>query len=213
MPGKNKKINEEKEKDTSEYYKLNKDAVDRLVNANAANAPDVSDEEIRKYTGKKKFRIPAIVKILFTKFWFKGAACFFIFWGLGTYLNSVDLIFVFAFALGLITDLLENNFLRFFERDIHNLNDHIMFPRKGLPSLFFNVAYAFVVFTVVRQIYNIINIAAMSITKKTDELFLGVEPILFGLFYLLTYELFILIRNTSKKIVKDALDKQKKESK
>ncbi|MCR5584417.1 MAG: hypothetical protein K6F63_03150 [Lachnospiraceae bacterium] len=213
MPKKPDKLNTEKGKDTSEYYKLNKDAVDRLVNANASNAPEVSEEEIRKYTGKKKFRIPPLVKILFTKFWFKGAACFFIFWGLGTYLNSIDLIFVFAFALGVITDLLENNFLRFFERDTDNLNNYIMFPKKGLPSLFFNIAYAFVVFTVVRQIYNIINITAMSITGKTDELFLGVEPILFGLFYLLVDGLFLLIRNTFKKIVKDALDKQKKESK
>ncbi len=202
--------NTEKEKDTSEYYKLNKKAVDRLVNANADTAPKISDEEIRKYTGKKKFRIPGIVKVLFIKFWFKGAACFFIFWGLGNYLESIDLIFVFAFALGMITDLLENNFLRYFERDIDNLNDYIMFPKKGIPSLLFNVVYAFVVFTVVRQIYNLINIAAMSITGKTDVLFLGVEPILFGLFYLLVDTLFILIRNTFKKIIKDAVDKQKR---
>ncbi len=199
----------EKEKDTTEYYKLNKDAVDRLVNASEATAPEVSEEEIRKYTGRKKFHIPAPVKILFIKFWFKGAACFFIFWGLGTYLDSLDLIFVFAFALGVITDLLENNFLRFFDRELPNLNRYIMFPKKGLASLFLNIIYAFVVFTVVRQIYNLINIVAMSVTGKTDELFLGVEPILFGLFYLMTDMIFVLIRNTFKQIVKDAVKKQK----
>ncbi|MBQ7636701.1 MAG: hypothetical protein IJS80_05275 [Lachnospiraceae bacterium] len=199
----------EKEKKVEDYYKLNTGAVDRLVNANASTAPEVSDEEIRKYTGKKKFHIPGLVKVLFTKFWFKGAACFFIFWGLGTYLDSLDLIFVFAFALGVITDLLENNFLRFFDRDIKDLDCYIMFPKKGLPSLFLNIIYAFIVFAFVRQIYNLINIAAMSVTGKTDELFLGVEPLLFGLFYLIVDMLFITVRNTFKKIIKDAVDKQK----
>ncbi len=199
----------EKEKKVEDYYKLNTGAVDRLVNANASTAPEVSDEEIRKYTGKKKFHIPGLVKVLFTKFWFKGAACFFIFWGLGTYLDSLDLIFVFAFALGVITDLLENNFLRFFDRDIKDLDRYIMFPKKGLPSLFLNIIYAFIVFAFVRQIYNLINIAAMSVTGKTDELFLGVEPLLFGLFYLIVDMLFITVRNTFKKIIKDAVDKQK----
>ena len=84
-----------------------------------------------------------------------------------------------------------------------------MFPKKGLPSLFLNIIYAFIVFAFVRQIYNLINIAAMSVTGKTDELFLGVEPLLFGLFYLIVDMLFITVRNTFKKIIKDAVDKQK----
>ncbi len=199
----------EKPLDEQEYYKLNTDAVDRLVNADISNVPDVSDEEIRKYTGKRKLRIPVLVKILFTKFWFKGAACFFFFWGLGTYLSSLELIFVFAFALGVVTDLLENNLLRFFEKEAGEYDRYIMFPKKGLSSLFFNIMYAFIVFFVVRYIYNLINVTAMTITGNTDEIFLGVEPILFGLFYLLVDMLFVTMRNTFKKIIKDAVDRQK----
>ncbi len=209
---KDRKTKEEKDSGI-DYYKLNTDAVDRLIHADETTAPEVSEEEIRKYTGKKKFHIPDVVKILFIKFWFKGAACFFFFWGLGTYLNSIDLIFVFAVALGILTDLLENNFLRFLEKQSGDFNRYIMFPKKGLPSFFFNIVYAFIVLTFVRQIYNLINIAAMSVTGNTEELFLGVEPILFGLFYLLVDMLFLTMKNTFKKIVSDAVDKQKRSKK
>ncbi len=196
-----------------DYYKLNVDAVDRLVNADEKTAPHVSDEEIRKYTGKKKHHIPKLVKILFIKFWFKGAACFFFFWGLGTYLESIDLIFVFAVALGILTDILENNFFRFLEKESGEYDRFMMFPKKGIPSFFLNIIYAFIVLTFVRQIYNLINIAAMKATGNTEEIFLGVEPILFGLFYLLVDMILITMRNTFKKIIKDAVDKQKRSNK
>jgi hypothetical protein len=205
---KDKKPNEEV-RDEKDYYKLNTDAVDRLVNANSGNVPKVSDEEIRKYTGKRRFNIPTIVKVLFTKFWFKGAACFFFFWGLGTYLDSIDLFFVFAVAIGMMTDLLENNLLRFFEKEAGEFDKYIMFPKKGMLSFFLNIPYAFIVLLAVRTIYNLINIAAMTVTGNTEEIFLGVEPLLFGLFYLLADMVLILMRNTFKSIIKDAVDKQK----
>ncbi len=203
-----KKPNEEV-RDEKDYYKLNTDAVDRLVNANSDNVPKVSDEEIRKYTGKRRFNIPTIVKVLFTKFWFKGAACFFFFWGLSTYLDSIDLFFVFAVAIGMMTDLLENNLLRFFEKEAGEFDKYIMFPKKGMLSFFLNIPYAFIVLLAVRTIYNLINIAAMTVTGNTEEIFLGVEPLLFGLFYLLADMVLILMRNTIKSIIKDAVDKQK----
>ncbi|MCR5823410.1 MAG: hypothetical protein K6G60_03160 [Lachnospiraceae bacterium] len=198
----------ENKRTEADYYKLNTDAVDRLVNANASTAPKVSDEEIRKYTGKRKIHIPSSLKILFIKFWFNGAACFFFFWGLGTYLNSIDLLFVFAVALGILTDVLENNLIRFLEKTPGEFNRYMMFPRKGLPSFFLNIVYAFVVLAMVQYVYNLINVTAMKITGDTDALFLGVEPILFGLFYLAADMLLILIKNTFIKIFKDAVAKQ-----
>ncbi|MBQ4226453.1 MAG: hypothetical protein II664_09075, partial [Oscillospiraceae bacterium] len=62
------------------YYDLKTDAVDRLVDAK--NAPEVSDAEIRKYTNKNQFRLPAWLKIVLVKFWFAGAVCYFFLWGL-----------------------------------------------------------------------------------------------------------------------------------
>ena len=188
--------------------KLNKDAVERLVSANEENSPVVSDEEIRKYSGTKKFRIPTVFKILFTKFWFKGAMCFFFFWGLGTYLENLDLLFVFAFATGMVTDLLENNVFRFFEKEKGEFDKWMMFPKKGVLSMFGNVIYAFLVLACVMYLYNLINIAYGTLTG-TDTLVLGVEPILFGLFYLGFDMVFITIKNTFKKIVKEAKEKNK----
>ena len=59
-----------------------------------------------------------------------------------------------------------------------------MFPKKGLPSFFWNILYAFAVLFLVATMYNIINIALLSITGETNKVVLGVEPILFGLFYM-----------------------------
>jgi len=36
----------------SDYYDLHKEAIDDLVNATEENSPEVSEEEIAKYTGK-----------------------------------------------------------------------------------------------------------------------------------------------------------------
>ncbi|MCR5154297.1 MAG: hypothetical protein K6B75_05565 [Lachnospiraceae bacterium] len=211
MSKKSDKKNAAKEevRDNSSYYTLNTDAVDRLVNADVANSPKVTDEEIRKYTGKGKFRIPTVLKILFTKFWFKGAACFFFYWGLGPYIQSYDLLFVFGFAIGVITDLLENNVFRFFEKEKGDHDKWMMFPRKKFVSLFANIIYAFFVLICVMYLYNLINVTAMSITKNTDKLFLGVEPLLFGLFYLGFDMLFITVKHTFQKIVKDAKEQNK----
>ena len=84
----------EKDKD---YYKLNTKAVDRLVNA---EKKDYSKDKTLKDPAKQYRsgfldRIPASVKALFIKFWFNGAVCYFIFWGLGLYLNDfLDMIVV-----------------------------------------------------------------------------------------------------------------------
>jgi len=99
---------------TSDFYSLKAGAVDRLVNANAETAPEVSDAEIEAYTGHKKFKIPEIIKVIFMKFWFAGATCFFFIFGLSMYIQSrLDLMVVSGIALGAVIDLLENNWLRF----------------------------------------------------------------------------------------------------
>ena len=46
-------------------YKLNSEAVEALAGADSSPAPEYSKEELERYKGKKKFKIPAPVKILF----------------------------------------------------------------------------------------------------------------------------------------------------
>lgn len=193
------------EKSSEEYYRLNTKAVDDLVNADESNSPEVTEEELRKYRGRKKISIPDWLKAVLIKFWFAGAVCFFIFWGLGNYITAtLDMMLVFGMALGIITDLLTNNVLRFFA-ETHGANDRwMMFPKKKFSSFFLNIIYAFVLLALVQWIYNGINIVLNTSNGTVDTVYLGVEPLLFGLFYVVLDLVFITVKRTFISIVRDA---------
>lgn len=179
----------------SEYYKLNTKAVEDLVTANESNSPQVSEEELRAYRSGPRRRMPGWAKILFVKFWFAAATCFFFIWGLGGYLaDLLDLLFVTGMALGMVTDLLTNPVLRFFERTPGANSRWMMIPRKGYISFPLNILYAYLVLFMVFMLYNGINLACLWLTGRENVIFLGVEPVLFGLFYLGFDLLFIQIK-------------------
>ena len=169
----------------SSYYDLKTKAIDDLVNADESNSPQVSAAELRKYRAAPRLKLAEWVKLILIKAWFAGAVCFFFFWGLSTYLaDMLDLLFVTGFALGVVTDLLTNPVLRFFEKNPGDNSRWMMFPKKGLYTLFLNVPYGFVILFLVYGLYTGINMAAARITGATDTVFLGVEPVLFGVFCL-----------------------------
>ncbi len=180
----------------SDYYKLKTEAVQSLVEANEENSPEVSREELRQYQSHRKLNIADWVKLLFIKWWFPGAACFFILWGLGTYLaDLLDTLFVMGVAMGIITDILTNNALRFFEKEKGEADRWIMVTKRGFVSFPLNLLYAFVVLLLVFLLYDGINRLCMLITGTADKVFLGVEPIIFGLFYLGVDLLLVTIKN------------------
>lgn len=167
----------------SDYYKLKTQAVDDLVNANEENSPEVSEEELRAYRSGPKLKLADWVKLVFVKFWFAGAVCFFIVWGLGSFFaDELDQLFVTGIVLGMVTDLLTNNVLRFFEKTPGENRQWIMVNRRGTPGLLLNILYGFVVLALVWGLYNAINLIAAGLTGQADRVVLGVEPILFGLF-------------------------------
>lgn len=169
----------------SEYYRLKTQAVDDLVSANEENSPQVSEEELRAYRSGPKLKLAGWVKLLLIKAWFAGAVCFFFIWGLGGLLGSeLDILFVTGLALGAVTDLMTNPVLRFFERTPGENARWMMVTRKSHSGLFLNIGYAYVVLLLVYGLYNGINWIASQITGQSDLVFLGVEPILFGLFCL-----------------------------
>ena len=196
-------------KSTAEYYDLKSDAVDRLVDATPENSPEVSEEEINKYRGKKKKKIPSWLKVMFLKFWFSGAVCFFFFWGLGTYVaDMLDMLFIIGFAMGVITDLLTNNILRYFEPEAGAFSKYMMFPQKKFWTLFLNILYAFVILACVVTSYQFVKTLIVTVTEAPEGTVpLGVEPILFGLFYLAFDMLFLFMKNTVIKIFRDADNK------
>ena len=192
-------------RDISDYYKLNTKSVEDLVGANAENSPKVPKEELQKYRSKAGISLPQWLKAVLLKAWFAGAACFFIFWGLGLYLtNMLDMMLVFGIALGLVTDLLVNNILRFFAATPGENDVWMMFPKKGMGAFFLNILYAFILLFCVYCLYQVINTVIVSISGQTDTIPLGVEPILFGLFYMGFDLLVVGIKQLVRRILADA---------
>ena len=138
---KNQHAKPEVERQT-EYYKLKTQAVNDLVTANEDNSPPVSEEELRAYRSGPKMKVADWVKMLFIKAWFAGAVCFFFFWGLGGLLPSMlDQLFVTGMALGIVTDLMTNPVLRFFEKKKGENERWMMVTRKSYSSFFLNIIY------------------------------------------------------------------------
>ena len=184
------------------YYKLKTQAIKDLVEADESNSPEVSEEELRKYRSGPKLKVAGWVKLLFIKFWFAGAVCFFIIWGLSGYIgNYLDTLFVTAVVMGFVTDILTNNALRFFASVPGENDRYIMVTKRGFISLFLNILYAFAVLFLVYSMYALINFTVISITGNTDTVPLGVGPILFGLFYLAADMLLIGCKHTLADIV------------
>lgn len=169
----------------SEYYRLKTQAVNDLVDANEENSPPVSEEELNAYRSGPKLKLADWVKILLIKAWFAGAVCYFFLWGLGGVLpNELDRLFVTGFALGVVTDLLTNPVLRFFEKTAGENARWMMVSKKRFASLFLNILYGYVVLTLVVLLYTAINMLAAGLTGQPDRVVLGVEPVLFGVFCL-----------------------------
>lgn len=190
---------------TENYYELKTDAIDRLVNADKKEYPKNKVDPGKQYRSGFLDKIPSWILALFMKFWFNGAVCFFIFWGLGLYVKDMlDMIVIMAVVLGMVTDVLVNNAFRFFETYKGQNSKWMMFPQKKYWTFLANIPYAFVVLVGVIWLYSVINVAANAVNGTTNEIFLGVEPILFGVFYMVVDMIFIGIKNTFVSIVKDA---------
>lgn len=177
----------------AEYYDLKTDAVERLLNAK--NAPPVSDREIEKYTSKRKRRIPSWLKAVLIKFWFSGAVCYFVMWGLGLTISGLDLIAALAVVLGLVNDLMVNHALRHFEPYAGAYDKWIMFPFRKFWTVFLNVIYAAVILFFIIQTYTLINVVLVGSVETAESVAVGVEPILFGLLFTGYDVLFVTVKN------------------
>ncbi len=194
----------EKERAAEDYYRLHTAAIDDLVHADESNSPEVSPEELARYTSRR-ISLAEWVKILLIKFWFNASVCFFFFWGLTAYLRDLpDQMFVLGVAMGIVTDLLVNNILRFYAETEGGNDRWIMFPKKRFASFPLNILYAFVVLFFVYTLYQVINIVIIRFTGASDSVPLGVEPILFGLFYLGIDLLFLTMKQLFLRILRDA---------
>lgn len=199
-------------REVSDYYKLKTKSIDDLVNANSENSPQVSQEELQKYRSKSGISLPGWLKAAALKAWFAGAACFFVFWGLGMYVtNALDMFLVFGICLGMVMDLLENSIFRFAAATPGANDRWMMLPRRSVPSFFGNILYGLLLLLCVDGLYQVINSALIALGHGGDSLPLGVEPILFGIFYM-GFDLLLLgIKALLQHIFSDAMTKAGKE--
>ncbi|MBE5775885.1 MAG: hypothetical protein E7326_00075 [Clostridiales bacterium] len=188
-----------------EYYRLHTDAVETLVGATEENTPVYSRAELEKYrSGKKKKRMPDALKAVLIKWWFYGAVCFFVFWGLGLYVQArLDLYFIAAVVLGMATDLLINHFLRFTEKLPGGSARWMMVTRRGAIGFFLNLLYGFLLLFLVITAYSAVN-ALLAYVFAGNAPVLGVEPVLFGLTCMGADMLCILFKRTLLHVVRDA---------
>jgi hypothetical protein len=193
-------------KKNEKNYELKSDAVDKLLKAEKGEVPEFSQEELKKYRSKGGIKLPQPVKVILLKAWFAGAVCYFILWGLGMYIYSlIDMLFIMGIVLGMVTDLLTNNVIRFIEATPGENNKWLMFPnQKGMVSFFLNLVYALVLVACVYFLYSGINLMIVAIIGNADTVPLGVEPILYGVFYMGFDLLFVGCKNLLKQIISDA---------
>ncbi|MCR5760439.1 MAG: hypothetical protein K6F82_00315 [Sphaerochaetaceae bacterium] len=193
---------EKEEQIDKDFYKLNKQAVEDLVTADEGNSPEVTKEELKKYKKHSSINLPSWLKVLFIKFWFAGAVCYFFLWGLGLYVPSnLDLMAITALAMGFVMDMLENNILRFMEETPGENDKWMMITVKGFVSLIMNVLYSFVLMACVYGMYYLINSSIISATGNMDSLPFGVEPLGFGLLFMAFDMLFVGIKMLINKIL------------
>ena len=208
-----KQNQENKEKNISSNYELKSNAVDELVEAMHDDAPVYSEEELKKYRSNKGIEIPTWLKVVFLKFWFAGAVCFFMIWGLGLYVtDALDQLFIVGAALGMVTDIMVNPILRFMEKYPGQNNKWMFFSKKKVYSFFLNVLYGCLISYFVYNVYTGINAAVNAAAGTTDTVALGVEPILYGLLCMGFDVLLVKIKNAFLGIVSDAKEKVHNES-
>ena len=204
-----KRTTPEESQATADYYKLHTKAADDLVNANVENSPVVSEEELRKYRSGPKFKVSDWVKVILIKMWFAGSVCFFIFWGLSSYVaDRLDLLLIFAIALGVVTDVITNNILRYYAKTPGDNDRWMMFPQKKYITFFLNILYAAILLLCTDMFYTLLNLT-LSAASNGSGLTLGVGPTLFGVIYTAFDLLFITIKRTLQQIVRDAMNNAK----
>ena len=186
------------------YYKLNLQAVEDLVTANPENSPPVSRKELQKYHAAPRVQVADWIKAILLKMWFAGVICYFFIWGLSTMaINQWDQLVILGVALGGATNLLTNNIYRFVAKQKGAYDRWMMFPKKSLAYLPLDILYATLLVLCTMMTYNGINLLAAGGAGKGSR-WLGVEPILFGVFTTAWDLLFLTMKRTAKRIAEDA---------
>lgn len=168
--------------------------------------PKKEEQKFNPYKIDKLAKIPTWIKVFFVKFWIAGAICYFCLWGLGAQVYDIlDRLVLTAVITGVIVDFMVNPAFLYFESDKKEFHKYMLIPvsAKKLWSLPINIIVSIVEVLIIFWIYSSINILYNNIYNKPDDyIFLGVEPILYGLLFLLIDMGIISIKNLLVKVIK-----------
>ncbi|MDR1736839.1 MAG: hypothetical protein LBR85_08255 [Oscillospiraceae bacterium] len=180
-----------------------------------------------EYDGRPKpgfiARMPVWLKACLVKWWFGGAIFYFIGF---TILNSgsipegsgravdysnlvvLDQIVALGLVLGIINDLIINRILVFFESDKVNYRAFMFSYSKRFISVPINLVYGVALSFIIANTYELINVTAVRIGNLEEStVFIGAEPILYGLFFMGWDMLFIFLKRILTKFIKNKLHK------
>jgi hypothetical protein len=144
------------------------------------------------------------VKACVVKWWFAGAVFYFVGWGLFIQTrDQLELTLALGLAHGLATDILANRALKFFETDKESYRGFIFCYARSILSMPVNLLSGVVLATATSYFYHYVNLAAVTVTgSPPGTVFLGAEPILYGLFFMGFDMLCIFVKNKTKGLVK-----------
>jgi hypothetical protein len=145
------------------------------------------------------------LKAVLIKWWFAGAICFFIVFGIGNNLNNENLLLLTGAVFGVIVDVLVNPIFRMLESDDKEFNNYMMFPFpfKAFWTLFTNIIYYIIVIFLVGAVYGWL--------ATFWNINIGVEPLLFATFSLIIDMAFIGIKDLIVFVVKKIKNKKREE--
>lgn len=197
---------------TVDHYKLKTQAVEDLVTADESNSPEVTKAELAKYGARKKGGIPSWLKVCFIKFWFPGSVFYFIAMSLGLN-NRLDLTVLVGVVLGMVSDLLTDNMVRFVAPTDGEYDVFLMFPKKRYITFVLNILYAVAVCAVV--FYGVYSVAGLVVDLNADprtlvsDLIMG--PVGFGLFYMACDMALVGVKYLIKKAIRGSQNKNEQE--
>lgn len=159
---------------------------------------------------RKKFLTDKRIE-LFIRFWAAGAVYFFIGWGTGVGLGSVlDFIFVLGIVMAIVEMFVVNPIIRLMlhTKSVTRYMDTTIFNKVKYRLLY--ILKTMFIMSIVTAIYEIINRGTISLLGLPSEtVVLPGEPILFGVFYIITVRLLNTFINNIKDKMKDVNENDK----
>lgn len=176
------------------------------------------DKKFDPYKLDRLSRVPTWIKAFVIKFWFAGLVCYLIGMGLGSIIqNNENRVLLTGIVLGIVVDVLVNPAMRYFQSADREYDNYMMFPFpfSKFWTFFANIVYYVIVAFAVSYAYAGLNMLIDVIrgTVGSNNINVGVEPLLYGVFCLIIDMAFIGIKDVIVWLVRRrARNKEEKES-